>query len=392
MKRDPLARPEPSGQNAALASGWARIWDLPTRLFHWLLVFCAVVAGKTGFFGPASGLDWHVWAGYGIGVLVVWRLIWGLLGSEYSRLDRLFGALRNLPEHIDGLRKLEPKHYAGHNPAGSLMILGLLVVLLGITATGIVVLGGVEKQGMLAGLTSYNIGHLTKGVHQVLAYGLVAMVLGHIGGVISEIVLLRVPLIRGMITGWLPLAEDSLLRGSRPARPTLALIWTAVTAAVIAGLTLPLAAMPGLGVPAPVTNPTFLKECAACHWAIHPSLLPRSSWKLIMSSLDQHFGEDASLPPAAAADIGTFLEANAAETVDTEPANRLREVSANEPKRITATGFWQHMHHDIRDQTFTSPAVKSKINCVACHKDAPSGRFDDQVIDIPHKSQTGDSQ
>src|SRR5450755_1489483 len=119
-----LERPDSMGRPVPAAPGWARIWDLPTRLFHWLLVFCVVVAGKTGFFGPASGLDWHVWAGYGIGALVVWRLIWGLFGSEYSRLDRLFGALRNLPEHLAGLRRLKPKHYAGHNPAGSLMILG----------------------------------------------------------------------------------------------------------------------------------------------------------------------------------------------------------------------------------------------------------------------------
>ena len=189
---------------------------MPTRLFHWLLVLGVAVAAETGFFGPAPALDWHVWAGYAIGMLVVLRLIWGIFGSEFSRLDRLFGALVNLREHFGGLLNLKPKHYAGHNPAGSLMILGLVVVLLSITATGMVVLGGVEKQGALAGISSYTMGHWAKGIHQVLAYALVVMVLGHLGGVVAEIALLRVPLVRAH--GERPATEAYIKRmAGRPA-------------------------------------------------------------------------------------------------------------------------------------------------------------------------------
>ena len=171
----------------------ARIWDLPTRLFHWLLVLLVAVTAKTGFFGPANALDLHVWSGYAITALIVFRLIWGLFGSEYSRLDRLFSALANLREHITGLLRLRPKHYIGHNPAGSLMILALILVLTAILLTGLVVLGGTEKQGLLSGLTSYDMGHLAKGAHQLLAYLLMLMVLAHLAGVVTEMVLLRVP-------------------------------------------------------------------------------------------------------------------------------------------------------------------------------------------------------
>jgi len=69
---------------------------------------------------------------------------------------------------------------------------------------------------------------------------------------------------------------------------------------------LPLSAMPGLGAAAPATNAAFLKECSACHWAIHPTLLPRKSWAAIMVSLDQHFGEDASLAPQSADEIASI--------------------------------------------------------------------------------------
>ena len=379
-----------SGQPPEGVPDWSKVWDLSTRLFHWLLVAAVFISGTTGFFGQASGLDWHVWSGYAIGALVIWRLIWGMFGSEYARTDRLFAALRNLRAHIDGLLRLSPTHYAGHNPAGSLMIIGLIAVLLSIVVSGIVVLGGTEKQGVLAGVTSYTLGHLAKGVHQVLAYLLVVMIAGHLGGVIAEIVLLKVPLVRGMITGWLPAGGEGEAARVRKARPVLALISAGLVAVGIGALALPLSAIPALGVPAPVTaNAAFVKECGSCHWPFHPNLLPRASWKAVMGSLDQHFGEDASLAEKPAAAIAAYLDANAAETADTEAANRLREVSAAEPRRITETPFWQHMHHGLRPETFKSPAVKTKSNCLACHADAATGRFDDQMIDVPHQLLTG---
>ena len=382
--------------DSSLAAIPAKIWDLPTRLFHWLLVFAVIIATKTGFFGPANSLDWHVWSGYGIGALIVFRLIWGLFGSEFSRLDRLWAALRNLPEHARGLLSLRPKHYLGHNPAGSLMIIGLITVLLAIVVSGVMVLGGVEKQGVLAGVTSYALGHLAKGGHQLLAYLLMVMVLGHLLGVATEIVLLRVPLVRGMITGWLPVAADAAPPAERNTwrqpKPLLALIGTAFAAIAIAVPMLPLTTLPARGLPAPVpAGSTYANDCGECHWSFHPSLLPRASWKLIMASLDDHFGGVATLTPKAAAEIAAYLDANAAETVDTEPANRFREVAAEAPMRITKTRFWRRTHDNIGDETFSSKAVRSKTNCAACHRDALTGRFDDQAIDIPHQLPTGET-
>ena len=111
-----------------------------------------------------------------------------------------------------------------------------------------------------------------------------------------------------------------------------------------------------------------------------------------MATLDQHFGEDSRLPRKATAEIAAFLRVNAAETADTEPANRFREVSASDRTRITATRFWLRTHHDLPEQVFESAAVKSKTNCVACHRDALTGRFDDQQIVVPSAAQTGDKQ
>ena len=383
MPTDSLDNRAPTANPSGTAAGWIRVWDLPTRAFHWLLVFCLTITFKTGFFGPASALDWHVWAGYAIGALVVWRLIWGLFGSEYSRLDRLFGALANLREHAEGLLGSRPKHYAGHNPLGSLMILGLLGVLIAITGTGFVVLGGVDKQGVLASSTPYAVGHLAKGVHQLLAYLLVAMIIGHVGGVIAESVLLRLPLIRGMITGWLPAGGEGEVARPRSARLAVALGCAAFAMFAVYDIVASLIVLPALGLPGPITNAGYLKECGACHWAVHPSLLPRTSWERMMGSLTSHFGENADLDAKTTAEIAAFLSANAAETADTQAANRFRAVDAAYPLRITATGFWVQKHREIAEAVFKSTAVGGRMNCPACHRDAKSGRFNVQAIDVP---------
>ena len=130
-------------------------------------------------------------------------------------------------------------------------------------------------------------------------------------------------------------------------------------------------------------NATYRAECGACHWAFHPSLLPRASWARIVGSLDDHFGEDASLSNDQNAEIAAYLDTLAAESWDTEAANRFRTVSPTEPMRITRTPYWVTKHRDIDPAVYRSQAVGSESNCIACHKDAKTGRFDDQAIAMP---------
>jgi mono/diheme cytochrome c family protein len=130
-------------------------------------------------------------------------------------------------------------------------------------------------------------------------------------------------------------------------------------------------------------NPLYKKECGDCHTAFHPSLLPSDSWKKVMGDLSDHFGEDATLDEPKLGDIAAYLIANGAETWDTEAANRFRRVSAEDPRRITATRYWKRKHKDIAPAVFAQKNVGGKANCGACHTDADTGRFDDQAIKIP---------
>ncbi len=120
------------------------------------------------------------------------------------------------------------------------------------------------------------------------------------------------------------------------------------------------------------------KECGACHMVFPADMLPARSWTAIMAGLSDHFGENAALDPAAAMQIGGYLTTHAA---DASGMNKhaLRGLAANmTPLRITDTPAWIRAHKgEVSPAAFTSPKVKSKSNCVACHAEAARGVFGD---------------
>jgi len=370
------------------------VWDLPTRVFHWLLVLCVATALITGFLAPEWWKGVHAVAGYGTVLLLVFRLIWGVFGGEYSRIASFVYSPRRTLEHLRGLLMLRPPHYMGHNPSGAAMIFALMAVLIALTTTGLIELGGEEKQGPLAGIVGYALGNGLKPVHRALAIVLIAMVTLHILGVAVEIAITRAPLIRAMITGWKPLPAGEPVPEPRSARPraaAVALALVALPAAVVLG---ELSRLPPTGIPTLPANDLYAEECGACHAPFHPSLLPRSSWAGVMAGLSDHFGQDASLPHDEVQRIGAYLQTYAAEAWDTEAARRFAVIAADEPLRITATPYWRKKHARLDAAVFSRPAIGTRSNCSACHQDAATGRFDDQAIHIPgdkaHASQTVD--
>src|SRR5215469_12214840 len=121
------------------AGGWARIWDLPTRLFHWLLLVAVAFEIVTGLAGPKWWVGRHIWVGYGIAVLLVFRLVWAFLGSGFSRLRSFTYSPQQVIEHLRAMARGEPRHYLGHNPAGAMMIFALLLSLATLVVTGLFV-------------------------------------------------------------------------------------------------------------------------------------------------------------------------------------------------------------------------------------------------------------
>jgi len=130
----------------------------------------------------------------------------------------------------------------------------------------------------------------------------------------------------------------------------------------------------------PITDAATLKECGACHMAFPPQFLPARSWEKLMGNLANHFGENASLPETARAEIAAYLTAHAADAPTTQHGKRfMRGIAAGAtPLRVTETPFWQEGHSEISPGRFASPAVKTAANCMACHRDAGQGAFGEE--------------
>jgi cytochrome b len=141
--------------DCAAAADVTRVWDLGVRLFHWLMVASLAIVLVTGLSGPPSLVNVHVAAGGAIAGLVAFRVLWGLMGSTYARFSSFPVQLDAINADLAGLVVGSRPRYRGHNPLGSLMVLALLVIISLSVMTGVITLGGVDKQGPLAFATSY---------------------------------------------------------------------------------------------------------------------------------------------------------------------------------------------------------------------------------------------
>ena len=131
-----------------------------------------------------------------------------------------------------------------------------------------------------------------------------------------------------------------------------------------------------------VTDATTLKECGACHMAFQAGWLPARSWEKMMSSLKDHFGDNASLNEATAKSITEYLIANASDATGRGGRGEAASgaSSAEPPSRITELA-WFRVKHDKRNrtspETMKRRGAKSKADCKACHPAADKGYFED---------------
>lgn len=161
------------------------VWDLPTRLFHWLLVLCFVLAYLTS---ESERLQlWHITAGYSFGFLLVFRLLWGVIGSRYARFTQFVRGPRQVLGYLRSLFTKNPDHYTGHNPAGALAIVGILVFGLLTVITG------------WAAFNDY--GDWFGELHEGIVNALLLIIGIHIAGVLVSSLLHRENLVRAMVNG-----------------------------------------------------------------------------------------------------------------------------------------------------------------------------------------------
>ena len=362
------------------SSAGVPVWDLGIRVFHWALVVAFVGAGVSQWVLPESFLGIHLVFGYAVGALLVFRLVWGWFGSEYGRLSHLRATPREAARYVLDFLHQRAKPYLGHNPGGALMIVVLLATLFGMVITGMLVQAGEEKQGPFAGFVSYEVGSGARGIHALLVNVTLGLIALHVLAIILHRLMARESLVGAMVTGRKSWHFPPPTLAPRKANLLPALLILATIAVACVAITRAGERVAPLGVPDMPVNDAYRSDCGACHDPFPPSLLPRNSWQSLMAGLDDHFGEDASLPPAEATEISRYLATYAAEAWDTEAGRRIAVVSPADPLRITASPHWQRKHHWLPVTAFTAENVKSKSHCSACHSDAETGRFADQAI------------
>lgn len=163
-----------------------KIWDVPTRVFHWLLAISFAGAYLTS--ESERYRDVHIMFGYTLAGLIGFRLIWGLVGTHYARFASFMFAPGRVMEYLKSLLSSSPKHYLGHNPAGAIAIFLLL-------ATGLVTAA--------SGFATYQDigGEWLEELHEAAANTMLALVAIHLFGVVVSSFLHRENLVRSMISG-----------------------------------------------------------------------------------------------------------------------------------------------------------------------------------------------
>jgi cytochrome b len=187
------------------------IWDLPTRLFHWLMVL-----SFAGAYVTAESERWrllHVSLGYTLAGLVAFRVLWGLIGSRHARFASFVRGPAAVARYLRSLASGRPEHHAGHNPAGALAVLALLGLGALLTASG---------------WATYNDlgGEWLEEAHEAIANGMLALVGLHIAAVIVSSRLHRENLVAAMISGRKNAAPEEAARS--PWRSVAALLLAAV--------------------------------------------------------------------------------------------------------------------------------------------------------------------
>jgi len=204
------------------------VWDMPTRVFHWLIVVLVAAAYATS---KLNWMDWHVRIGEALLALVLFRLLWGFFGSETARFHSFLAAPAAAWRHLRHMFRREADVQVGHNSAGGWMVLVLLALLLGETLSGLYVNNDVADDGPLTQWVPASIANAITALHTILWDALLAAVALHVLAIVAYAVAKGHNLLRPMLTGRKRLPER--IRAPRQASVMLALLLLVISATLV---------------------------------------------------------------------------------------------------------------------------------------------------------------
>jgi len=133
-----------------------------------------------------------------------------------------------------------------------------------------------------------------------------------------------------------------------------------------------------------VNNATYQKNCSACHFAYQPGLLPAGSWKALLEKPDGHAGGALSFDDKTMSELKNYLMQNSAENSGWEKSKKILSSTINEaPVRISEVSYIKRKHWGVRNSIFQRSSIGSRGNCIACHRSAETGLYDEDDVNIP---------
>ena len=364
-----------------------KIWSIYTRLFHIILIILVTTAYIT--IEAENNIINHVLIGYVVAILVLFRIFWGFIGVRCSRHKDLIEKVPGIIIYYKELFSKNKEEYKGHNPASSLYILLIMTMLILITISGALLFGIQESSGLFAGLNSkYSDWMLFIGtVHKLSTTVLLALIIGHVTGVVLNLILNGNEVIMSMITGRKNGTDFDVILTMK--QEVFGVIWITITLSV------------GIYF---YNNPDNIftenqeveinfredsyetrSSCGSCHMVYPAYLLPKQSWNKMIDDLENHFGKDASLPEEDTELVRNYLMNNAAEHSTREAAIKvLDNLKTGSPQEITKTNYWKKTHKDITKEEFEADyGIKS--DCRTCHKTIKDGMVQDKEIKFDFK-------
>lgn len=204
-----------------------KVWDAPVRLFHWAIVLLILCAWATQEF---NHMDWHVWTGYTILTLLLFRIVWGFIGSDTARFTQFLRSPIAALWHLAHLPRREADREVGHNAAGGWMVL-LMLILIGVqVGTGLFSNDDALTEGPLMHFVSKDQSDWLSHIHSLNFTAIEVVIVLHVVAIALYAVLKRQNLVGPMITGIKQMPTDA-------AAPRLVnSAWAVVTLAVAAGV------------------------------------------------------------------------------------------------------------------------------------------------------------
>ena len=211
-----------------------RIWDLPTRTFHWVLAACVVgsiVSAKIG----GNAMVWHFRFGYVVFTLLAFRILWGLVGGRWSRFASFIYAPATTLRYLRGGSRAHEHHDVGHNPLGAFSVFGLLAILAAQVGTGLFADDEIANTGPLIKLVSGATSLLLTKWHKTFGqWIIISLVLLHVAAILFYLLKKKQNLVRPMLSGDKVLPADVPASADHVRSRGLALALVAACGAVVA--------------------------------------------------------------------------------------------------------------------------------------------------------------